>query len=152
MSEPTLSREDLRAAVRAVLRDVLPADLAPGAAAPNGSVGGSVTVRTDAELDALVRRVAEACADPSRRSALAAGRHGFRLAPAAAPVPNRPGPPPETAAPGGVLRVDRGAVTERTVRKAAEDKSRIVVGRRAVLTPLARDRARTLGVAVEREA
>jgi hypothetical protein len=50
-----------------------------------------------------------------------------------------------------VLRVERGAVTERDVKKAAADGARVVIGRRAVLTPLARDKARSLGVVIEKE-
>jgi hypothetical protein len=50
------------------------------------------------------------------------------------------------------MRIERGAVTERAVVAAAKDGRRIVLGRRAVVTPLARDKARALGVALEREA
>jgi hypothetical protein len=50
-----------------------------------------------------------------------------------------------------VHRIERGAVTERAVKKAATDGGRLMIGRRAVLTPLARDRARVLGVVIERE-
>lgn len=146
-----LSVDELRAAVRGVLRDVLPSEvLARSASGPSstgpvtgpeaGSVlGDAVVVRNDGDLDALVRRVAEACADPRQRAALAAGRHGLRLA------REQPEPGERT------LRVERGAVTERTVQRAASDGARLVVGRRAVLTPLARDRARSLGVSVEKE-
>ena len=49
------------------------------------------------------------------------------------------------------VRVDRGAVTERMVARAAADGARLVLGPRAVLTPLARDKARTLGVPIEKE-
>ena len=49
------------------------------------------------------------------------------------------------------MRVDKGAVTERIVREAAAAGARLVLARRAVLTPLARDQARTLRVAIERE-
>jgi hypothetical protein len=49
------------------------------------------------------------------------------------------------------VRVERGAVTERTVARAAADGCRLVLGRRAVLTPLARDKARVLGVEIEKE-
>jgi len=52
---------------------------------------------------------------------------------------------------GGDLRIERGAVTERTVLSAAGAGARLVLGPRAVLTPLARDRARTLGVPIEKE-
>jgi hypothetical protein len=37
------------------------------------------------------------------------------------------------------------------VRQAAGAGARLVLGRRAVLTPLARDRARAAGVQIERE-
>jgi urease beta subunit len=62
-------------------------------------------------------------------------------APAAAPAPA------DTA-----VRIERGAVTERAVVAAAKDGRRIVLGARAVVTPLARDKARALGVALEKEA
>jgi hypothetical protein len=43
------------------------------------------------------------------------------------------------------------AVTERLVASAAKAGQRLVLGPRAVLTPLARDRALALGVPIERE-
>jgi hypothetical protein len=48
-------------------------------------------------------------------------------------------------------RVDKGAVTERAVIAAAKAGAGLVLGPRAVLTPLARDKARALGVHVEKE-
>ena len=141
-----LTSEQLRAEVRAVLRDVLPAALTAGTDADRRTAPAAeqVSVRTEADLDALVRRVATLCEDPGRRAALRAGRHGFSLA-----APDAPSGEAPAAAP--TVRVERGAVTERTVRRAATDKARLVLGPRAVLTPLARDTARTLGVDVERE-
>jgi len=49
------------------------------------------------------------------------------------------------------MRVERGAVTERTVKEAAAAGAGLVLAPRAVLTPLARERARELGVEIERE-
>jgi hypothetical protein len=51
----------------------------------------------------------------------------------------------------GDHRIEKGAVTERTVQAAATAGARLVLGPRAVLTPLARDRARALGVPIEKE-
>ena len=51
----------------------------------------------------------------------------------------------------GVVRVDRGAVTERIVKQAADAGARLVLAPRAVITPLAREKARALGVEIERE-
>lgn len=139
-----LSSEQLRAEVRAVLRDVLPAVLTAQPAAPASARVEEVALRTDADLDVFVRRLATLCEDPDERTALRDGRHAFRLAGDADAAA-------ASGAAGAVLRVERGAVTERTVARAAAQRARLVVGRRAVLTPLARDKARTLGVDVERE-
>ena len=145
-----LSTDELRAAVRAVLRDVLPASvIAPRSAERAEGSPQHVSLRTDAELDAFVRRVAALCDDPAQRSALKDGRRRFTLAAGQADGPAQPAAAKAATAP--VVRVDRGAVTERTVKKAAADGARLVVGPRAVLTPLARDKARSLGVQVERE-
>ena len=160
-----LSSDELRAAVRAVLRDVLPpavlqpptgSPAAPAATMPSAlsatpaptpvAVRTEVTLLTDADLDAFVRQVAALCENSDQRAALRSGRHDFRLARARSAEPAKP-----AKASASVVRVERGAVTERAVKKAAADGARLVVGRRAVLTPLARDRARTLGVAIERE-
>lgn len=51
-----------------------------------------------------------------------------------------------------VHRIESGAVTERHVAAAAGQGARLVLGRKAVLTPLARDRIRATGITVEREA
>jgi hypothetical protein len=61
----------------------------------------------------------------------------------------RGGAPGEPTA--GAIRVERGAVTERTVEKAAKAGARLVLGEKAVLTPLAREKARAKGIEIERE-
>ena len=48
-------------------------------------------------------------------------------------------------------RVERGAVTERAVAAAAAAGARLVPGPGAVLTPLAKDKARALGVPIDKE-
>ena len=100
----------------------------------------TVSLRTDADLDAFVKRLLRLFENPQRRDALRAGRLRFRLAAAAGPGSVQP-----------AHRVDKGAVTEAMVRQAARAGARLVLGRRAVLTPLARDRARAAGVEIERE-
>ena len=100
----------------------------------------TVSLRTDADLDAFVKRLLRLFENPKQRDALRAGRLRFRLAAAAGPGSVQP-----------AHRVDKGAVTEAMVRQAAGAGARLVLGRRAVLTPLARDRARAAGVEIERE-
>ena len=58
-----------------------------------------------------------------------------------------------TGAPSGPAPIDveRGAVTERVIQRAAREQRPLRIGPRAVVTPLARDRARALGVDIERK-
>jgi hypothetical protein len=116
----------------------------PGHFAPAGGAAGddgmqTVRLSTDEELHAFVLRVLRLADNPKRRRDILGGRLRFTLG-AAAP-----------ASPAVVQRVDKGAVTERAVIAAAAAGARLVLGRRAVLTPLARDKARALGVHVEKE-
>jgi hypothetical protein len=120
------------------------------AARPGGGIAAptppleSVALSCDADLDAFVRRLAQLFESAAERDAVRTGRRRFTLAAGAAEA---------AAAPAGaaLMRVERGAVTERIVARAAEQQARLVLGPRAVLTPLGRDRARRLGVEVERE-
>jgi hypothetical protein len=142
----------LRALIRDVIRDVLPKGI------PETEM---VNLSTDEELAEFVTRLLDL--DPGQREDLLTGRKRFRLAaapPPATQVPPaaRPAPAP-AAAPAangtrrtdGVRRIDSGAVTEAVIRDAARAGQRLVLGRAAVLTPLARDRARASGVQIEKE-
>src|SRR5712671_149511 len=146
--------DELRALIREVIRDVLPKELA---------VSETVNLSTDDDLAAFVARLIDL--DPGPREALRSGRKRFRLAtPAASVVPAVPLVPLVPLAPSGwsqkaahgstgspVRRIERGAVTEAVVNQAARAGERLVLGRGAVLTPLARDRARASGVEIEKE-
>jgi hypothetical protein len=156
-ADKSIDREAIRAMVRQVLRDALPeavrekiAAQAADAAAPkkkNEARAGEsetskvedVAVTTDAELAAFVRRVIE------QREAIQSGRLKFRLKRARKSVEA------ESAPRGGSERIDKGIVTEKRVMAAAKAGKKLVVGKGVVLTPLARDKARQLGVQIERE-
>jgi predicted amidohydrolase len=75
--------------------------------------------------------------------AIRSGKLRFRLGAIAAGI--------AAPAPATTIRVEKGAVTERAVRDAAAQGARLVLAPRAVLTPMARDRARSLGVEIEKE-
>jgi hypothetical protein len=164
--------EMLRALVREALADLLPAPppaltpAQPGQAGrpPPGQAGSApaqdgaaytvrdgvgavetVSVRTDQELAAFVTRLLHLFENPRRRDDLRSGRLRFRLAAGGTVLAG----PAGSARP--VHRIDKGAVTEAAVRDAARAGARLVLGRRAVLTPLARDRARAAGVDIEKE-
>jgi hypothetical protein len=139
--------EELRALVREVIRDVLPAGL---------PVTETVNLSTDEDLAAFVKRLLDL--DPDERERLRSGRKRFKLAAAqASPAPTsaparRPATGPGAGASASpVRRIERGAVTEAMIKAAARAGERLVLGRGAVLTPLARDRARASGVPIEKE-
>ena len=108
-------------------------------AAPGEVIGGGaastrtelVRLENDDDLAAFVRSVLD------QSDAIRQGRLRFTLG----------GGTPSA----GVFRVAHGAVTERTIKKAAETGGRLVLGPGAVLTPLAREKARALGIDIERE-
>jgi len=172
--------DELRALVREVIRDVLPHGLPVNGLPVNGlPVTETVDLSTDEDLAAFVARLLDP--DPGEREDLQSGRKRFRLAramdgttparvPPAPPAPlvpsvalapiatpgtaATPGPAATPAsAPSGapVRRVESGAVTEALVKRAAQAGERLVLGRGAVLTPLARDRARASGVEIVKE-
>ena len=102
-----------------------------------------VRLDTDAALHEFALRVLRLADNPKMRRDLIAGRIRFRLADESSVAAG--------ATKGAVHRVDKGAVTERAVAAAAAAEARLVLGPRAVLTPLAKDKARALGVPIERE-
>jgi hypothetical protein len=136
--------EELRALVREVIRDVLPQGL---------EVTETVNLSTDEDLTAFVKRLLDL--DPAQREEFRSGRKRFRLAsPQTRSVPAGAGQSngAERAGPSAPVRhIERGAVTEAVIAAAARAGERLVLGRGAVLTPLARDRARASGVPIEKE-
>ena len=155
--------DELRTLIREVIRDVL----------PNGLPGTeTVDLSTDEDLAAFVTRLLDL--DPETREDLRAGRKRFRLAvpahPQASQAPSVARTDSASTTPGvngthgtdgltavngsaepSPRRIERGAVTEKVVRDAARAGPRLVLGPGAVLTPLARDRARASGVEISRE-
>lgn len=162
-----MTSPDLRALIADVVREVVadlagpattpaPAPAPPVTPVPPTGVAGAehvtapplrerveaVRIGDDADLDRFARQLLALFENPKNRQDLRAGRLRFRLegGTTSAVPESRP-----------VQRVDTGAVTERQVKAAAEAGRRLVLGRRAVLTPLARERARALGVPIEKE-
>ena len=132
--------EALRALVREVIRDVLPNGL------PNIE---TVNLSTDEDLAAFVKRLLEM--DPDEREEVRSGRKLFRLAPAVTAPASRVDGAERARESSPLRRIERGAVTETMVNQAARAGERLLLGRGAVLTPLARDRARASGVPIEKE-
>ncbi|MEW2479236.1 hypothetical protein AB0876_06540 [Mycobacterium sp. NPDC049093] len=98
----------------------------------------TVQLGNDRDLDTFVRKLLRLFESPKTRADLKAGRLSFRLAGAS-----------RTSGGGASRRIDSGAVTERQIADMAGGT--LVLGRKAVLTPLAREKARTLGIKIEKE-
>lgn len=169
-----ITREELRALVREVVRDAVgnlgglnavtapqtpkPAPPPPPAPAtiaeqigleptgPRAAEGRNrtetVRLNSDKDLDTFVRKLLRLFESPKTRADLKAGRLSFRLAPG-------PGAGPGTGTGPVTHRIDSGAVTERHIADLAG--STLVLGPRAVLTPLAREKARALGIVIQKE-
>lgn len=145
---PPVSASALREMVREILTEVIAEEI-------EGRIGSvdsarisraqdreRVTICSQADLDRAIRRVVEAAQDPAGRAAIERGDITFVL----------DSTPAEAVGPStAVHRVDKGAVTERHVRAAAEAGAVIFTARRVVITPLARDRSRSLGVVIRKD-
>lgn len=158
MPTPSAS-SDLRAMVAQVVREIVadhtaarpvtaPRDNAGISVAPRGPLDAAgrsrsevVRITNDADLQHFVRRLVDLFENPKTREDLRTGRLRFELTGGAA----------APSAPGACERINQGAVTERRVAAAAAAGARLVLGPRAVLTPLAREKARALGVPIEKE-
>jgi len=145
--------EMLRSLVREALRDALGG--ASGASEIAKALAGNstpiqkpaqvvelVSLSTDSDVSSFVHRILDLAADGKTLSALRQGELVFQLTEQAKT---------SGAATPGTTRIEKGAVTESTIRKAAESGSTVIVGRKVVVTSLARDKARDLGVTIVRE-
>ena len=99
----------------------------------------TVRIATDNDLDAFVRQLLRLFENPKTRADLRNGRLSFRLAGTSA------------SSPAVSRRIDSGAVTERHIVDVAASGGGLILGRKAVLTPLAREKARALGVSIQKE-
>jgi hypothetical protein len=155
-----MSEAELRAMVRDVLREALASRKggAPGGMATNGTASSGpkasaapgaaapavepVAITSDADIAAFVRRLTALLDDPATGAAIRAGRHRFSL------IGGRAAPSASTApvAPAGVVL--SGTVTEAKIVAHAKAGT-IVLAPGAVVTPLARDKAKALGLKLE---
>jgi hypothetical protein len=101
-----------------------------------------VSLNTDSDVKSLVNRVLDMAADPQSLAALREGTIVFQLSNQSSQ---------HSTSGSNTTRIEKGAVTESTIRKAAESGSTLILGRKVVVTSLARDKARDLGVTIIRE-
>ncbi len=139
----------LRDLVKSVIAEEVAAIRKPKAASAPAAAEERVAIANDADLIGFARRVLSLAGDPSKAKEIAAGRYPFRLARAHAQHASAPAP--QFAAPAVQShRIDSGVVTESTLNKLPRGLSRLVLGPGVTVTPLAKDRARALGLTFER--
>jgi hypothetical protein len=135
--------------LRALIRDVIAAEI--GAVKRDGVPSARsapaehrVRITGDADLAAFAKQVLSLANDPATRNAIANGSYRFALeggtlnAPASAPVT------------GGSARIDKGVVTETALMRLPKGTKRLQIGAGVNVTPLARDKASSLGITIER--
>ncbi|WP_395019200.1 hypothetical protein [Dongia sp.] len=134
--------------LRALIRDVIAAEIAAvkREAAPAKAMPAEHRVRiaNDADLAAFAKQVLSLANDPATRSAIANGSYRFTLegGSSAAPASSAPA----SASP----RIDKGVVTETLLLKLPKGTRRLQIGAGVSVTPLARDKASSLGITIER--
>jgi len=154
MNNLPMSESNLREIIRETLGELLGQGGAQRLSALASGGGGTsqisskptdvfVQVRDDVDVAALVHQIVGLCADPEKRSALSTGSLRFRL------VDSSDDTQAHAPRPQELTVIEKGAVTEAVVRRAAKAGTRLLLGPRAVLTPLGRETAHTLGVVIE---
>jgi hypothetical protein len=142
----------LRDLVKSVIAEEVAAIRKPGPAAPapQSRATDSVRIASDADLVAFARKVLSLAGDPVKAKDIAAGRYPFRLEAAAQPAAGAPAAAPKPAPASQSLRVERGVVTESMLNKLPRGQTRLLLAPGVTVTPLAKDRARALGLTFER--
>jgi hypothetical protein len=166
-------KADLRAMVRAALRDAMPEIVGQAAAPPRAATtaeagapagdemarrisaaaqagGGTITVRIDDDDDLLAfAAMFITCGDPLAQAAIMQGKVRLQLDRGS---PTTPRPiSPAAASPAGA-EIAAGVVGERQVVEIAKTHRVLLVAKDVVVTPLARDRARACGLEIVRKA
>lgn len=119
-----------------------------------GGGGIEIAIAGDADLNAFAQQVALCALERDLLGAIAANRVRFRLAggerDVAAPqrAETQAAVPPTAC--GEAYHWEQGLLGETKITEIARTHAKLVLGRRALMTPLAWDRARSLGLQVAR--
>ena len=148
-----IDRNLIRELVKSVIAEEVAAIRKPKAAHAPTTAEERVAVANDADLIGFARRVLSLAGDPAKAKEIAAGRYPFRLdrpTQATAAPTSRATPTPMAPPPAQSHRIDSGVVTESTLNKLPRGLSQLLLGPGVTVTPLAKDRARALGLTFER--
>lgn len=147
-SDSNVSSEQLRQLVREVLRDVL-----PSLGATKAPESEQVSLRNDAEVAAFVQRLIVLLDHPAHACAVRNGSHRFVLS-KTAPTGTGAASVNTSASPASGALSDmtlkEGLLTEAKMNQFKGTVGRLLLDTAVVITPGARDRARQLGITMER--
>ena len=144
-----IDKSVLRDLVKSVIAEEVAAIRKPAhpPAAQESRAAETVRIGNDADLVAFARKVLSLAGDPAKVKEIAAGRYPFRLEAAGQAAPK---PASQISSGQQSLRVERGVVTETMLNKLPRGTARLVLAPGVTVTPLAKDRARALGLTFER--
>jgi len=132
-------------AVRSMIREVLAEELGR-VARERSTTKETVTIKTNEDLQALVRHIAEIARDKSMRDRIIAGDHIFVLDDASG-MPAAETPASNTS---DVVQITKGFLSERAIEALPANTRVVQLGPGVRFTPLARDRLRQRKITVER--
>jgi hypothetical protein len=146
-----IDRNLIRELVKSVIAEEVAAIRKPKVAPTPAPTEERIAIANDADLIGFARRVLSLAGDPAKAKEIAAGRYPFRLErPAQAIVAPAPRATPTAPPLAQSHRIDSGVVTESTLNKLPRGLSQLLLGPGVTVTPLAKDRARALGLTFER--
>jgi len=140
--------------LRLVIRELLAEELAKvrtemaGSASSNRVREEEVSITSDSELAAFVRRLLTLAKDGRALAEIEAGRHRFRLRQGARSDPS----PQSGRSATSSVRFEKGLITERDIAKLPEGLASVQAAKQVRFTPLAQDELRRRGVKIERTA
>jgi len=174
-----VSHDEIRHMVRELLRDAVagggaeaaPPEETPAAPARSAEIGGlservraalasggggggiEIEIASDSDLNAFAQQVALCALERDLLGAIASNRVRFRLAGGGGPEAVTAKQAVDPVAPvkdGDAYHWEQGLLNETKITEIARTHAKLMLGRRALLTPLAWDRARSLGLQVVR--
>jgi hypothetical protein len=109
-----------------------------------------VAMRAESDLAMFARRVLQLAEDPRRRQAIESGVFPFRFEHAISGN-SISAVNPITSSAALQSQIDKGLVNEKHILHLTPETTILKLGKRATITPLARDKARKLGITITKE-
>ena len=109
-----------------------------------------VPMRAESDLALFARRVLQLAEDPRKRQAIEGGVFPFRFERSTSGGPGTDVNPGTNSA-AHESRIDKGLVNEKHINKLPQGTTILNLGKRATITPLARDQARKMGITITKE-